>query len=450
MTHHPLTRSFATLLVLACMAVATFGQATVIGTGCSLNGSSVPTVGVTGVPIQGQTFSIDFQTDPGSGSFLVLFGLDNQTYGVQTLPWELSTVGMPGCHLYVDPLGAEAVNPNSQGRLSVTVAGWPAGLPIYVQAIVVDANGLPAGMTNGLEIKPMIPPMTGTPPTISQVTSTGGGIGDTVAIAGPSLIDTTTTNAADILLRGPGTRGFLGRANQVLGTAIVGEIESISRFAESSPLLVHVGQGTEFPALNLPGATTTEPIWAWSSPPGSTPITAPNMIALEGVSTFGNCDAFENLSTLYRIDIQPELDNNVLKFKLPRVSANVTQPLCSSDQLTFNLSFELQDGTMVAASMSNIAPMSASWNVVGSTVVAWMSSALAMAAPSESFIVNFVNGDICIQNLPANPNPITSVDFVSSLVIRMNPDDHTVETECGGIDDRLHRRRRSDDAGSCL
>jgi hypothetical protein len=118
------------------------------GAGCQGSNAQVPALSHTGSSRLGNIFSADL-ANARPGAALLFGGFRNDSFrNTVSLPWEMSAVGAPGCHLYVDApliLGA-GVNGSGNASLSFAVPRDSALLcgKFYSQYVPLDpqANAL--------------------------------------------------------------------------------------------------------------------------------------------------------------------------------------------------------------------------------------------------------------------------------------------------------------------
>ncbi len=130
------------------------------GWSSDVGGSPVLTSDAASLPWLGATFVGRLMNlEPGPFSVpLVILGGSRGLWGAVALPLDLTYVGMPGCHLYTDPIMTLPLT-NAGGT-----ATWPMDIPntpslvgatFYMQGAVISPGTNPVGlvMTNAVEAR---------------------------------------------------------------------------------------------------------------------------------------------------------------------------------------------------------------------------------------------------------------------------------------------------------
>lgn len=125
------------------------------GTGCA-GSAGTPTLACGELAWIGGTWAVDLSSAPANAPIAVLVGFSAvQTSTGQSLPLDLTIIGMPGCRLYTDPmvsLGA-AADPTGNVTVSLSVPADPnlIGGDMFSQAMVIDpgVNALSLTTSNG-------------------------------------------------------------------------------------------------------------------------------------------------------------------------------------------------------------------------------------------------------------------------------------------------------------
>ena len=145
------TYAAASLCVAASAAQA---QAVNYGAGCPGESGTTPTIGVTGYPVTGTSFTIDV-TGPASGSGFFILGFFNGA----PFPLDLTPSGLPGCALYQTTQVTFPIAFDGAGDFGMTVGStWAAGLSAFAQVYSLDFGGTTlGGMSDGLSITSQAP-----------------------------------------------------------------------------------------------------------------------------------------------------------------------------------------------------------------------------------------------------------------------------------------------------
>jgi hypothetical protein len=124
------------------------------GAGCIGTNGTAPLLSSGDRPWIGEPFDVDVSSMPNNSSVFLYIGVSNTTFSGIPLPLDLGIIGMFGCNLLTDVVGApQLTNVGGSARLSLVVPNRTAltGLPIYFQAIVFDPGANPgnAVISNG-------------------------------------------------------------------------------------------------------------------------------------------------------------------------------------------------------------------------------------------------------------------------------------------------------------
>ncbi len=135
--------SAAAALALA-SSTAAQDDYTIFGTGCPGPSGIPPAIGITGLPVAGQQFSIDLSAAPSSAPAVLLFGVSDRFWNGQPLPFHLGVIGVPGCWLLVS------------NDITLTTLTDPAGfaqMPIPLPPLPSSV-----GVMRGVGSQPMLAP----------------------------------------------------------------------------------------------------------------------------------------------------------------------------------------------------------------------------------------------------------------------------------------------------
>ncbi len=120
------------------------------GIGCSGPGATpIVTAGANSLPWLGDSFIIRTHGLANNLPALLVFGLSRTLWGAVPLPFDLASLGMPGCELSISIDSTRALTPVA-GEASVTFA-IPAtmgliGFEFHNQALALDLGANPAGL----------------------------------------------------------------------------------------------------------------------------------------------------------------------------------------------------------------------------------------------------------------------------------------------------------------
>ncbi|MHC4513065.1 MAG: hypothetical protein ACYTGO_00815 [Planctomycetota bacterium] len=176
---------------------SSLGKVTVYGHSCIPKLSGYPAGADAASQNLGASAVVFLRGGRPRGNGLLLFGIDNNSFGGSRLPLDLAGFGAPGCSLYLDPLALARITlteqPGGQGHVAAAVP-VPydvrlAGMSYYTQWVLQEPPGYnPLGLTlsNGVQatIGPYVPPLG-----ISWIESTdpNGGTGRILAGRTPVL-----------------------------------------------------------------------------------------------------------------------------------------------------------------------------------------------------------------------------------------------------------------------
>jgi len=126
----------------------------VFGVGCAgSNGTPNIAAAPGSLPRIGQQFTVRLTSIPVTGFFVIaipIIGFDATFSGGNPLPRDLGFLGMPGCTQYLDPSQtAFLFTPSGTLDWIIAIPYLPAfiGVPLYLQAGVVDLPANPLGIT---------------------------------------------------------------------------------------------------------------------------------------------------------------------------------------------------------------------------------------------------------------------------------------------------------------
>lgn len=129
------------------------------GHGCSTALGHDPCLGWTGLPRQGQSFSINLQDAEPAGFAMIWLGWSDTFWApVGALPYDAGPLGAPGCNLLVAPDGPLPFPVDGGGRASysITVPINPsiAGMQVFAQSVSTSgANALGFASSDALVIR---------------------------------------------------------------------------------------------------------------------------------------------------------------------------------------------------------------------------------------------------------------------------------------------------------
>ncbi|MBK8974348.1 MAG: hypothetical protein IPM29_00320 [Planctomycetes bacterium] len=128
---------------------------TTIGAGCT-GTRGIPSLTTHRLPWLGDTLTLE-ASNLSTGPAAMLFGSSDMVWNGVPLPFDLGSLGMPGCWLRVDPavVLALAVSAGTGTfRLPIALDPQLLGLSLYAQAVSIDppANPFGAAVSNGLRI----------------------------------------------------------------------------------------------------------------------------------------------------------------------------------------------------------------------------------------------------------------------------------------------------------
>jgi hypothetical protein len=138
-----------------CTSLAAF---TGYGSGCR-GSAGIPTLFNVGLPVLGQSFSVNVTATPANGLALLLTGFSKTQWGAINLPFDLSGVGAPGCSVLASGDVIDAVATNALGigtwQFSVPNSASLCGGSVFHQYLVADstANNLGFTTTSAAESK---------------------------------------------------------------------------------------------------------------------------------------------------------------------------------------------------------------------------------------------------------------------------------------------------------
>lgn len=393
------------------------------GGGCSGTTSTVPTIGVTGQPVQGQTFRVDL-TGAADGLFQLLLSNNNQDWLGLPLPLALDPFGIPGCELWIDldPFMSSTVPVQPDGTGSLEIQGWMPGVTIYMQAASISAEGI--ALTGGLALTPQAPPPA---EEIDDFEPKTGAVGTAVSIAGAGF-DTQTYAAEDVLVLGDGVGGFFGRATEVLQTGVEAEIIHTAKYALDQPVTVSFGKGHTGIFPNFGKIKFSEPARGWRRLASEPEAISSQPFAAQSENLYQGCGDPD-----YHVNLKFELDAGELKLRLPSSSS---AGLCQGDTLALMMYFGTDDGEKYFAELPLSDPLQGLssellWTVLGPELAGELEAVMNLATVANPFLASY--------DLQTNEISITSqagtINYLhqeSILKIAFDPDHHTVFTEQAG------------------
>jgi hypothetical protein len=125
------------------------------GNGCAGSAPQAPRLQAdplwNAVPILGGVFFVRIDLLPASQLTFGLIGFSDQTWNNQPLPLDLTSVGMPGCHLLLAPAATVGLGFASSGGVASWTTPIPNQLPLLgvqflQQALVLAPGANPAGL----------------------------------------------------------------------------------------------------------------------------------------------------------------------------------------------------------------------------------------------------------------------------------------------------------------
>ncbi len=131
------------------------GRVSSFGSGCK-GSAGTPSISSPGLPWIGGELPVQVEPLPSTCNYIVVvIGDSNKRWAGGSLPYPLSSLGMPGCYLLVNPLVNVTANAGSGiSRFLVPIPNHGAfiGLAIHFQAFVPDGKANSAGLvaSNGL------------------------------------------------------------------------------------------------------------------------------------------------------------------------------------------------------------------------------------------------------------------------------------------------------------
>lgn len=407
----------ALTLALTSVPIAS-AQVVELGQSCGIGSATPPTLGVVGAPIDGETFGIEFGSDPAADSILILAGLSKYDP-----PVDLASAGYAGCQLHVNPAFVVPATPDQDGKLAFVVPTWAAGLTLYLQGIPL-AQGSALGFTHGLAITSMPKPSNDG---VSDFSPTSGAAGSEITVVGSGFAP-ASYGAGDVYIKGTGNRGFYGRSSQVLGTGVVGELFHTAKYPEPTPVELHFGDGADVTMTPVFGAQPDGPAWVWTADSTDPVFTSVGDFHAIGSSIFGDCDQ----ESLYTLDLKFELVNGELVLHYPDNGAGSPAPLCLTDRVSIFLGFTRSNGDDVVIRAAFV-PEVTDWSLFGIAMVQELQTVFLSQTNNECFIGSFTGTTLTIKC--SSGNPITAFDYGSNVRIKMEVVDHQQESDMGGIED---------------
>lgn len=129
------------------------------GTGCNNSAGHDPRLGWTGLPLQGQSFTVNLRNAEQNGVAMMWLGWSDTFWAsVGALPFNAGPLGAPGCSLLVAPDGPLPFLVDASGRASysVTVPVNPsiAGMQVFAQSVSTSgANALGFASSDALIVR---------------------------------------------------------------------------------------------------------------------------------------------------------------------------------------------------------------------------------------------------------------------------------------------------------
>lgn len=149
---------FYSLVLLVCVGTGLRAQTasyTTFGAGCRGSNNQVPTLGNSGVPALGRSFSVSLANARASTAAGFITGFSNTVWGPVTLPFDLRVLSAPGCALLVawGNMAPVATSGTGTATLTATVPNDSvlSGIQFHQQWFVIDngANALNMAWSNG-------------------------------------------------------------------------------------------------------------------------------------------------------------------------------------------------------------------------------------------------------------------------------------------------------------
>lgn len=120
------------------------GHYEVFGSGCSGSSRTTPELGWDGQPLLGNSMSINLDSGSASSFALLTIGLSDTVYNALSLPYDLSTLGAPGCFLRTSVGATLFASTDASGDATATLpipnTGALIGINFYDQWFVYTAG----------------------------------------------------------------------------------------------------------------------------------------------------------------------------------------------------------------------------------------------------------------------------------------------------------------------
>ena len=148
-------RNWICVAVLAAsMTTSLSAQVRAFGVGCESHLTGLPQISTDAPPVVGSIFNLKMDTVDPSATFLLVFGISNTTWSGQSLPFDVSALGFPGCSLNVSYDKVFPLQSDSNGEMVIPVntVALPAGARLYSQLIVPEPAGSRIAVSKGYEL----------------------------------------------------------------------------------------------------------------------------------------------------------------------------------------------------------------------------------------------------------------------------------------------------------
>ncbi len=130
---------------------AEFAKVSAFGAGCG-TGSIAPDLQPASgsVPRTGTRFGLAVTGTPANGTALLLVGLHRDRWAGRPLPFDLSSLGLPGCQLSTSIELVHGVATDGAAALDLPAEPALHGVALHLQALVHDPSLRPVGISGGL------------------------------------------------------------------------------------------------------------------------------------------------------------------------------------------------------------------------------------------------------------------------------------------------------------
>ncbi len=409
------------LVVASLLAAAASAQGSLVhyGSGCAQGGVfPAPSLQVFGSCIQGQAMNLELSAVPAPGLALLLLG---DTPG--SIPLAALGLQAPGCNLLIQIAGLQIFSfgiPYT-GVLNLPVSGWSVGTALDLQMAYVSA-AFPSylGMSDAITMIPGAAPPNAT---IYDFAPTQGEVGTVVTVAGASF-DPVHYAPQDLLVRGSGVHGFLGRATQLTQTGLAMVTTYHTPFPKPTPISV------------VPGHETTRTL---PTMPGYPPFPPARTFRSDGTPVFTSTQDFDprpatdtaSAGPATKVTAHPRLVGNKVYLDFPAT-------LCQGDKWRYELILsDLDAGDEIAAFTFDSRDPNGAWTAglfaggaIGATILGFQltghvgSEPESTQDPTPIFLVTSTSTGLCIELNPNNPNRANhtlALDLLSFYEVEFGP-----------------------------